>query len=217
MSSGRDERLTSAGAIATVVLMLPIVAVGVGLPGPSPADATELVAYLRAHRAVLLAAIHLASLAWGGCFLVFAAGLRGILGRAEGDGGPWARVAFGGALVTAAAILVADTLLAAAVYRAPAADSAVLPVLWIAGMVANQMTAYPNAVYTIAVALVVYRTGVWPRWIAHAALAVAAVHLLSVTSVARDGAWAPWGVVPSVAPLSHTAFLAAVAFVLWRR
>ena len=138
-------------------------------------------------------------------------------GSAEGEGGVWSLVAFGGCIVTGAAILVALAILEVVAYRAPDIDAGVLSVLYDAACVANLMTASPNAVYTVAVAIVIYRTAVLPRWIGAGALLVAVIHLLSAMSLARAGAFSPMGVLPSVAPLSHTAWLATVAYVLLRR
>jgi hypothetical protein len=69
----------------------------------------------------------------------------------------------------------------------------------------------------IASATVIVRTSVFPRWVALSALLVAAIHLASALSWAHEGAFGPLGVLPSVAPLSHTAWLAAIAAVSLRR
>jgi hypothetical protein len=93
----------------------------------------------------------------------------------------------------------------------------VLSTLFDSAGIANQMTAFPNAIYTLAAAVVIYRTGVLPRWLGHGAVLVAVIHLASTLSLARTGVWSPFGIVPSVAPLSHTAWLAGIALVLLRR
>jgi hypothetical protein len=214
----RVERITAFAALGTVLLMVPVVVVGLLYPAPTSSEpAAQLVTHLSDHRVVILLSLYLSALGWGGLLLVFAGGLWAILRRAEGDPGVWSLVAFGACSVTAAAILVFDTLFGAIVYRAPAIDAAVLSVLYDSAAVANQMTAFPNAIYTGAAAIVIGRTSVLPRWIAAGALLVAAIHLLSTMSLARTGVFSPWGVLPSIAPLSHTAWLAAVAFVLLRR
>jgi hypothetical protein len=69
----------------------------------------------------------------------------------------------------------------------------------------------------LAAAAVIYRTGVLPRWLGHGAVLVAVIHLASTLSLARTGMWSPWGLVPTIAPLSHTAWLGGIAFVLLRR
>lgn len=212
----RDERITGLAALSTVVLMLPAVIVAALYPVPTGGDPTELVAHLARHRVPILVALYLGALAWGGMLVVFAGGLWALLRRGEGEGGVWALVAFGACVATAAAILVALAIMDIVVYRAPGIDPAVASLLYHAANVANLMTAFPNAVYTLAAALVIRRTSVLPQAIAYGALLVAAIHLLSATSQARSGALAPWGVLPSIAPLSHTAWLAAIAFVLLR-
>ena len=126
-------------------------------------------------------------------------------------------MAFLGCAATAVAILTALTFVRIVAYRTPAIDPETASVLYDAGGVANLMTAFPNAIYVIASAIVIRRTSVFPRWIAHGALLVAAIHRASAVSWAREGAFGPLGVLPSVAPLSHTAWLAAIAAVSLRR
>ncbi len=55
---------------------------------------------------------------------------------------------------------------------APDIDPRTASVLYDAGGIANLMTAFPNAVYTVAVAIVVRRTSVFPAWIGYGALLV---------------------------------------------
>jgi len=90
-------------------------------------------------------------------------------------------------------------------------------VLYDAGGIANLMTAFPNAAYTIAAAIAIRRTAALPQGLAWGAWAVAVIHLLSATSLARTGLLSPWGLLPSLAPISHTAWLAGIAAVLLRR
>jgi hypothetical protein len=213
----RDDLITAFSALGTVVLMVPILAAITAYPLPSSNQPlSELVVYFSAHRAALLTIIYLSSLAWGGFLISFAGGLWAILRRAEGGNGTLSIIAFGGCIVTGGAILVFDTIFGALLYRFPGFDPALLPFLLDAAAVANQMTAFPNAIYTIAAAAVIMRTAVLPRWIAYGALTVAAIHLLSATSLAREGAFSAAGTLPSVAPISHTLWLLAVAFVLLR-
>ncbi len=214
----REERVTGLAALGTVVLALPVFAIAVLYPTPpASAGAESLVENLAEHRLAFQVGLYLSALGWSGVLLVFAAGLWAILRRAEGDSGVWSLVAFGACVATSAAILVCILLAAALVYRAPNIDAATASVLSDASGIANLMTAFPNAIYVIAAAIVIRRTSVLPSWLAHGALAVAAIHLLSATSQARSGLFAPFGLLPSLAPLSHTVWLAGVAFVLLRR
>jgi hypothetical protein len=211
----QERTITGWAALVVVVLMLPTIAVAV--LHPTPPAASALVAYLAEHRSSILASIYLSALGWGGGLLVFAAGLYTVLRRAEGESAVFSLVAFGACVATAVAILTAVTLIGAVAYRAPDIDARTASVLYDAGGFANLMTAFPNAIYTIAAAIVIRRTSVLPAWIGHGALLVAAIHLASALSMARAGAFAPWGVLPSLAPLSHTVWLATVAFVTLRR
>jgi hypothetical protein len=68
-------------------------------------------------------------------------------------------------------------------YRAPTIDAGVLSVLYDAAAIANLMTAFPNAIYTVAAAIVIYRTAVLPRWIGAGALLIAAIHLGSPSGI----------------------------------
>jgi len=148
--------------------------------------------------------------------IVFAGGLWAILRRAEGGSELWSTVALVACVATAVAILVVYAVLGAILYRSPALDPASLPVLMDAALVGNQMTAFPNAVYVVAAGIVILRTRVMPAWVGHGGFLVAAIHLLSATSHAREGAFAPSGVLPNLAPLSHTVWLVCVALVLLR-
>jgi hypothetical protein len=213
----QERRITGWAAVAVVALMLPGIAVAVVYPAPSTAAAAALVAHLTAHRFSVLAAIYSSALGWGGGLLVFAGGLYAVLRRAEGERTALSFVAFGACVATSVAILTALTLFGTVAYRVPDIDPNVASLLYDAGAVANLMTAFPNAVYTIAAAIVIRRTSVLPAGIAHGALLVAAIHLASALSMARSGAFGPWGILASLAPLSHTAWLAAVAVATLRR
>ena len=212
-----DRSILGISGFAVVALMLPGVAVAILYPAPSPSAAAALVAHLARYRSVVLATVYLAALGWGGALLVFAAALYAVLRSAEGESAIWSHVAFVGCAATAVAILTVLTFVGIVAYRAPGIDPETASVLYDGGGVANLMTAFPNAIYTIASAIVILRTCVFPRWIAHGALLVAAIHLASAVSWARDGAFGPLGILPSVAPLSHTAWLAAIAAVSLRR
>jgi len=59
-------------------------------------------------------------------------------------------VAFGACVATAVAIGVALTIWGVVVYRAPVIDAGVASVLYDAGAFANLMTAFPNAIYSVA-------------------------------------------------------------------
>lgn len=212
-----DRTLTGVAALAVVVFMLPAIVIAVLFPAPTPDAAAALVAHLTDHRAPILAAIYLSALGWGGALLVFAASLSTVLRRAEGESAPWSLAAFGACVATSVAILTALTFLGVVTYRAPDIDPRTASVLYDAGGIANLMTAFPNAVYTIAAAVVIRRTSVFPVWIAHGALVVAAIHLASALSLARAGVLGPFGLLPSLAPVSHTVWLAAIAAVTLRR
>ncbi len=209
----RDRTIAGGAAVAVVALMLPAVVVAVLLPAPDPAAAAALVAHLAEHRVPILAVLYLSALGWGGAFLVFASGLYAVLRRAEGESAVWSLVACGGCVAAAVAILTALTFLGIVAYRAPDIDPRTASVLYDAGGIANLMTAFPNAVYTVAVAIVVRRTSVFPAWIGYGALLVAVIHLASAVSMARAGVLGPWGILPSVAPLSHTVWLGTIAWV----
>ena len=212
-----DRTILGLAGFAVVALMLPGVAVAILYPAPSPGAAAALVAHLARYRSLVLASVFLAALGWGGVLLVFAAALYAVLGRAEGGAAIWSHVAFVGCAATAVAILTVLTFFGIVAYRVPAIDPETASVLYDAGGIANLMTAFPNAIYVIASAIVIVRTSVFPRWTAHGALLVAAIHLASAVSWAREGAFGPLGVLPSVAPLSHTAWIAAIAATSLRR
>jgi len=98
----------------------------------------------------------------------------------------------------------------------PALDESSLLLLYDGSLIANLMTAFPNAVYAVATGIVVWKTAVMPRWVAYGAFAVAAVHLGSSMSLARGGPFSPLGVLPMIAPLTHFAWLIGIAVALLR-
>ncbi len=212
-----EEAITAWAALATGACFLPAVAVGVAYPTPPPdGPASQLAAYLADHRTTLLVVIQLTALAWGGLLLVFGAGLQAILRRAEGGSGVWSSMTFGACIATAVTILTALLPVEMAVYRGATPDAHALPLLFDALDVGNLLAAFPNAVYTVAAAIVILRTDVMPRWIGYGALVVAAIHLLSAMSLASAGAFTPSGLLPNVAPLSHMIWLVCVRIVLLR-
>ena len=73
---------------------------------------------------------------------------------------------------------------------------------------------FAACVATAAAGIVILQTGVISRWVAHGGFAVAAIHLSSSVSLAREGAFSPGGVLPNLAPLSHFAWLIGVAVAL---
>jgi hypothetical protein len=213
----RAARITAYSAIAVAVLFVPTIVNGVAYPMlGGDTSASELGAFLADHRTSLFITLYLSALGWGGLLIVFGGGLFAVLRQAEGGSGVWSTIAFGACVATAVTILAVYTLLVALVHRAPALDPTSLPVLFDAMLVGNLITAYPNAVYVVAAGIVILETRVMPYWIAYAAFLVAGVHLLSAASLARSGALAPSGVLPSLAPLSHFAWLICVAAVLLR-
>jgi hypothetical protein len=113
-----EEAITAWAALATAACFLPAIAVGAAYPPPT-VDSTpkEIVHYLAAHRTTLLVVFYLTALGWGGFLLIFAAGLRAILRRAEGGSGVWSSVMFGACIATGVTILTAIVPLELVVYR----------------------------------------------------------------------------------------------------
>jgi hypothetical protein len=213
---GLETRITAYSALAVAALFAPLMGVQIAHPFPPLTQPEELAALLAAHRTELLVGLCLSGLGWGGLLIVFGGGLWAILRRAEGGSGMWSAVAFAACVATAAAILIVITLTLTLVHLAPSLPADSLRVLYEESLVANLMTAYPNAVYVAAAGIVIWRTGVLPRWVAYGGFLVAAVHLASSVSVAREGAFSPLGVLPSLAPLTHFLWLVGVAFALLR-
>lgn len=215
-TSARETRITAYSALTVAILFVPFMVAQAAHPFPPPMPANDLIAFLTAQRTELLVASSLSGLGWGGVLIVFGGGLWAILRLAEGGSGVWSAIAFGACVATAASILVALTLIMTLVHLAPSLDAASLPVLYDASLIANLATAFPNAVYVVATGVVVWKTGVMPRWVAYGAFAVAAAHLSSSVSLARVGAFSPFGVLPNVAPLTHCLWLIGVAVALLR-
>jgi Domain of unknown function (DUF4386) len=79
------------------------------------------------------------------------------------------------------------------------------------------MSGVPTAVSLIAISLAVLRTRLFPSWLAWYGFAVAAVHLVSAGSFARDGFFTPTIVAGTIAPVLFEVWVLAISVLLLMR
>jgi Domain of unknown function (DUF4386) len=123
----------------------------------------------------------------GLAFLGFAAGLRTVLRRAEGDPGTLSNVVFAAGAVFAAVWSVSAATLAAVAYAVEFSDATVsnpdlvrvLPSL--GGLLLLLGGGFAGVLLLLATSTVILRTGVLPRWLAWLGILVAPTLVVDVT------------------------------------
>lgn len=191
--SDRYARAAAATGIFSVVL---IVIAFLVQPKPPDADASsaEFLTYVVDHHK----ALHVGQLLFGAgtfLFLWFIGALRSILGAAEGAQGRLATTAYGGGLITAAALIV---FYAAAALHPAANGPDITHALVDASTMVLAVSAPAAVVFFVANGLSILRTGflpAWLAWLAWLALVTALFNAFGLGNVFTDhGAFASDGV-----------------------
>jgi Domain of unknown function (DUF4386) len=123
----------------------------------------------------------------GLAFLGFVAGLRAVLRRAEGDPGTLSSLVFGAGVVFTAAWSVSAASLAAVAYAveladAPVSDPDLVRVLPQLGSLLLLLGGgFAGILLVLATAMLIFRTGVLPRWLAWFGILVAIALVFDVT------------------------------------
>lgn len=152
--------------------------------------------------------------------IVFAAGLRHLIRRAD-DRAEWAAsLTFGFALVTSSIILVGDVLGAAAAmdtYRAP--DASAVRALTEASLAAfGAFTVIATAAFLLAASGSILATRALPLWMGWAGLAAAALNLAAAPTIygGSDFMWATISGSGTAGPYAYATVIAGIAFTLWQ-
>ena len=203
MTRWNSDRIAAASGIAFVVLA--IAAALVGGPPPDVKDrAAEVVDYYRDYRTGLLIGSYLSGLAYV-TFVWFAA----VLARRIWAAGEQrlAAVAFGGALLAVAAVLVADTVNYSLAWRG-AEDASAETVKAVYDVQALFFTRlwFATAVLSLATAIAAGRARLLPQWYVLLSAATGLWHLVPGAATAREGFFSPQG---------PPGFIAYLLFLLW--
>jgi hypothetical protein len=210
------QRTTGAFGLAWIVLFA---VGGIALQGQPPAyDAPigETRDFFVAHGDRYLWGDYIAGLAFVLCLLPFAVGLRSVLGAAEGPSQIASRLVLVGGI---AIVIVGDAatafLDALALDGAPQElpDSSIRLLLEL-DAVAIAAIGLPMALMAIAAAIVIWRTGVLPRWIAPVAAVSGLLHIVGATFVAADDADGPLFFTRFAGLITFAVFVAASSVVL---
>jgi hypothetical protein len=195
--------------------------VGVVLPGsaPKPDAATgQVIAYLADHRSTLLLGFALETIALA-LLLCFLGELRTVIAGTGGSGVPLAS-AMAAAWVVLLTIIAAALLPAIAlVWRGPPAGD---PSLVRLGYDMETLGTYAATAMVALIAvgtpsLVIWRTGVLPRWLAVLGLVEVCLNVVELAALSsRHGAFAG-GYIAGVGPLAWALWVAAVSLCMARR
>ena len=210
------SRWTAVAGIVAVVLAIVALTVFGSTSPPTESDSGQVIAaYFADHRTLLAVLVYVIALSFG-FNLVFFIGLRDVLRRRAPDIATLASMgAAGGALFIAIAYVGFGVLLQL-VYREGAGDAATQKTLFDIYTLNITMASVPTAVAVIATSIAVVQSNTLPRWLAWYGFVVAAVHLIGMGALARDGFFAPSVIGGFIAPLMFYAWVLAVSVLLLR-
>jgi hypothetical protein len=171
----------------------------------------------RQHRTPLLAGIYLASLCWGGVFLVFAGALSALLVSLAPQVRMHAWIGLAGAALESAAILLFCALSNAAAFAAGSGEPETVLVLHRAALLANNLSGFPTIVCVGAYTLGARELGLLPSWVVGAGVLCIVAHGLSTASLAATGLFAPAGPASLFAPFTMVLWMLGVSLALRRQ
>lgn len=210
-------RWTAFAGITTVVLTLVAIVAFASLSPPTQDDAPqEIAAFFADNRAAMLILIYGVALSLG-TNLVFFVGLRECFrGRSPeieflANAGLIAGAAF------VALLFAAFAILSQLAYREGGGDAGTQRTLFDVYSLMITMTGVPTAVCAIAFSVAILKSGVLARWLGWYGFAVAAIHLVSMGSFARDGFFTPGVVGGTIAPLMFEVWVLALSVLLLTR
>jgi hypothetical protein len=146
--------------------------------------------------------------------IVFYAGLRALLGRAEGAPGLLSTVGYGTFLVTAVLVFVAVALAQTQSFVALNGDPATVAALHQARFLVLNLAAAPAIVSSAAIGLAMLRTGFPARWAGWLSMAVAVGHVPALAALSRRGFLSPTGGGAAIGPVALAIWVVAVSALL---
>lgn len=172
------KQVTGWAGVANVVIFIVLIAV-IG-DGPALSDSpAEIREYFADNETQIALVSILSAVTAGFLFLVFASGLRSLLGPADsGDEGVWSRLMFAAA-VAIAVMGTAGTALWTAVAQEDtlpvASDSTVKTIASLDTVIYFAIIPWAEAVFLLGAAVVILKSGVLPKWLGWFGLLVALV------------------------------------------
>jgi hypothetical protein len=216
MNDAALSRWTALAGIATVALTLVAIGIFGAISPPTESDSPKDVAQFFAdNRPALLVAAYVAALSLG-FNLAFYVGLRDVLRRRAPETETLATIGAAGGIVFIAGLFVGFAVLMQLAYREGAGDPGLQRSLLDVYSLIVAMTGVPTAVSAIAISVAILQTGIFARWLGWYGFAVAAIHLVSVGSLAREGFFTPSVVAGIVAPLMFEVWVLAFSVLLLR-
>ncbi len=176
--------------------------------------AEQLAALYREHRTAVLGGVYVASLTWGGVFLVFSGALAAHLFMLGSEAG--ALIGLAGAVLEAAVILLFCALSNAAAFVAGGGVPSTVLALHHGALLANNISGFPTIVCVAAFTMGGRRLGVFPAWVVALAVVCILLHAVSSASLAPLGFFAPSGPASLMAPFTMVLWVLGVSIVLRR-
>ncbi|HEX6198130.1 MAG TPA: hypothetical protein VFZ37_19625 [Jiangellaceae bacterium] len=217
MNEIRWERLGAASGFAVVALGAAGAAFERGAPDAS-ATGEEFVAFFADNRGALLMQSLLFVLS-AGAFLWFLGSLRDFLAKAEGGTGRLSMVAFGaGAVGIAISVLIQAPQIALAVASRTEVEPGLAGVIAGLGYALTLIAYVPLAVMFAAVAVIAFRTRVFPVWLGWlSAVAAAGYLMMSLGIVVDNGPLVPGAELTYIVLPIYVVWLIAVTAVMIAR
>jgi hypothetical protein len=213
-----DRRRTAAlGLLSTALNTAALALFGVP-PKVGTASNQEFAVWITDHRATVLAASVIFTLAWT-CSLGFLTGLRTILREAEDGRSLLADVGLSAAVALFAVVGVGAVAPATAAVLAGSAGGVTPEVAHFAIaalLVTFALSAGPTLLLVGAFATAMLRTRAVPAWAGWGLVAVGVIHIGALVSVARTGVFAPEGLFAIGAPSAFEAWQALTALAILR-
>ncbi len=201
MSEESSARFGAASGIVAAVLIVVGFLVLVPKPPAIDASAIEWGRYYVDHQDAIRAGFTVVAVS-AFFFLWFLGTLRGALASAEGGTGRLSSVAFGGGLVAAAILLLGVAAGEAAAFRPTEVDPTITRAISDIFVVTAAPGTAALAAFFAATAVVGFRHGALPRWVAIVAAVAALCQLPALGSgVTTTGAFAGDGVLGLVIPV----------------
>lgn len=203
-----------AGFAVVVLFVLSLLSVPTSELLEPDVSAERLAELYREHRGATLVGMYIASLTWGGAFLVFSAALAKAVADAGAALHAW--IGLAGAVVESAAILMFCLLSGLAVFVAASADPSIVATLHQGSLLANNLSGVPTVACVAAYTLGGRCAGLLPSWVVALGGLCVVVHALSTASLASSGLASPAGPAGMIAPLAMTAWVLGVSIAMRR-
>ena len=210
MTADGVRRLTAGSGLAAAVLLAIGGLLGPGSPPGFDALPEQVVRWTLDDRQRLLvsSAVVAAGLA---LLIVFYAGLRAMLGRAEGPPALLATVGYGSFLVVITLALVSVALAQVQAFAALDGSPDTVRTLHEARYVVANLSAAPTIVSAAAFAVVMVRTAFPARWLGWGSAVVALAHVPGLMALSRTGALSPTGGLAQLGPFVFVAWVLCVS------